>query len=588
MRSLSLLTLASSASAAVHGFNYGALYADQSARTQQDFEADFNAAKNLPGSHGFSSARLFTMIQGYTTNTVSSAIPAAIATNTTLLLGLWASAGPDAFNQEITALRNAINQYGTSFTDLIVGISVGSEDLYRVSPTGIENDSGPGSSPDQLVGYIGQVRDTIRGTAASGKSVGHVDTWTAYTNSSNAALINAVDWLGMDGYPYYQTVNANGIENGESLFFQSYDATLAVAQGKPVWVTETGWPVTGPQSGQATASVANAGTYFKDVGCRLLNGDYNIWWYQLNDGQTDQSATSFRIINADRGAPLYDLSCSASASSSSSQAASQSTLANAVKPAASAATSIASIQTVPNPPATSAGSSASSSSSQAASQSTLASIQTVPNPPATSGGSADCAPVSSKSAVQPAKPSTLVTKVSSSASLAQSTAPASSSCPTNLKGAFEYPHLLVPVDSASPSKAYGTQYNATISSTKSSIFNFDIHPDHAGKTCSVIFLLPEQKDLSTSAFTFNGKGGLTCSKLASPATEQTTYANKPAGSGASSAISSIAPGNGYTIFTGKCEAGQRVAYEFSSADGLELEYFQDYNPAPIGAYITVC
>ncbi|KAF7193068.1 putative glucan endo-1,3-beta-glucosidase eglC [Pseudocercospora fuligena] len=561
MRSLSLLTLASSASAAVHGFNYGALYADQSARTQQDFEADFNAAKNLPGSHGFSSARLFTMIQGYTTNTVISAIPAAIATNTTLLLGLWASAGPDAFNQEITALRNAINQYGTSFTDLIVGISVGSEDLYRVSPTGIENDSGPGSSPDQLVGYISQVRDTIRGTAASGKSVGHVDTWTAYTNSSNAALINAVDWLGMDGYPYYQTVNANGIENAESLFFQSYDATVAVAQGKPVWVTETGWPVSGPQSGQATASVANAGTYFKNVGCRLLNGDYNIWWYQLNDGQTDQSATSFRVINADRGSPLYDLSCSATASSSSTQAASQSSLASAVESAASAATSVASIQTVPNPPATSAGSAAS-------------------------------APVSSKSAVQTAvqsaKPSTLVTKASSSAASAPSSTAASSGCPTNLKGAFEYPHLLVPVDSANPSKAYGTQYNATISSTKSSIFNFDIHPEHAGKTCSLVFLFPEQKDLTTSAFTFNGKGGLSCSKLASPATEQTTYANKPAGSGASSAISSIAPGNGYTIFTDKCEAGQRVAYEFSSADGLELEYFQDYNPAPIGAYITVC
>ncbi|EME80371.1 glycoside hydrolase family 17 protein [Pseudocercospora fijiensis CIRAD86] len=568
MRSLSLLTLASSASAAVHGFNYGALYADQSARTQQDFEADFNAAKNLPGSHGFSSARLFTMIQGYTTNTVISAIPAAIATNTSLLLGLWASAGPDAFNQEITALRNAINQYGTSFTDLIVGISVGSEDLYRVSPTGIENDSGPGSSPDQLVGYIGQVRDAIAGTAASGKSVGHVDTWTAYTNSSNAALINAVDWLGMDGYPYYQTVNANGIENAESLFFQSYDATVAVAQGKPVWVTETGWPVTGPQSGQATASIANAGTYFKNVGCRLLNGDYNIWWYQLNDGQTDQSATSFRVINADRGAPLYDLSCSSSAESSSPQAASHTTLATAVKSAAIAATSVASIQTVPNPPATTVGSAASAATS-------------VISAPAGSQGAV-------QSAVQSAKPSTLVTIASSSASSAPSSAPESSDCPTNLNGVFEYPHLLVPVDSANPSKAYGTQYNGTISSTTSSIFNFDIHPDHAGKTCSVVFLFPEQKDLTSSAFTFNGKGGLHCSKLVSPANEQTTYANKPAGSGASSAISSIAPGNGYTIFTGKCEAGERVAYEFSSADGLELEYFQDYNPSPIGAYITVC
>ena len=168
---------------------------------------------------------------------VTSAIPAAIGTQTSLLLGLWGSAGEEAFKQELMALENAIKQYGTQFTSLIAGISVGSEDLYRVSPTGIENKSGAGATPDALVSYIQQVRGAIAGTAASSAKVGHVDTWTAWVNGSNAAVIDAVDWLGMDGYPYYETTVSNGIANGASLFFESYNATVGVAKGKDVWVS---------------------------------------------------------------------------------------------------------------------------------------------------------------------------------------------------------------------------------------------------------------------------------------------------------------------------------------------------------------
>lgn len=177
MHFLSLLALAGGAAAQLRGFNYGALLNTGAARVQQDFENEFNRAANLTGTSGFTSARLFTMIQGGTASDISSAIPAAIATNTKLLLGLWGSGGQAGFDNEITALKNAIALHGTKFTDLIVGISVGSEDLYRITPTGIENKSGAGASPDELVSYIGQTRAAIAGTAASGKSIGHVDTW---------------------------------------------------------------------------------------------------------------------------------------------------------------------------------------------------------------------------------------------------------------------------------------------------------------------------------------------------------------------------------------------------------------------------
>lgn len=180
---LSTLTIAlSSVSAVYQGFNYGSTYNDGSAILQAGFENYFTTAKNLVGhADAFTSARLYTMIQAGTSNSVIEAIPAAINTETSLLLGLWASAGQDDFNNELAALEAAITQYGTAFTDLVVGISIGSEDLYRISPTGILNKSGAGADPSTLVSYIQQVRSLIAGySAAASLTVGHVDTWTAW------------------------------------------------------------------------------------------------------------------------------------------------------------------------------------------------------------------------------------------------------------------------------------------------------------------------------------------------------------------------------------------------------------------------
>ncbi len=185
MRSSSLFFTSAAvitASAQYVGFNAGSTFTDGSAKQQSDFVAEFNRAKSLPGTNGeFTSARLYTMIQGGTTDIPISAIPAAIDTQTTLLLGLWASAGQADFTNELTALTSAISQYNTSFTSLIAGISVGSEDLYRNSPTGIlANGYNAGAQPTDIVSFIGQIRAAIAQTPASGLPIGHVDTWTAW------------------------------------------------------------------------------------------------------------------------------------------------------------------------------------------------------------------------------------------------------------------------------------------------------------------------------------------------------------------------------------------------------------------------
>ena len=309
--------LLTSANAAIKGFNYGANFNNNQAKTRVDFEYEFNAAKQLPGTSGWNSARLYTMIQHGTQTTVIEAIQAAINTKTNLLLGMWASAGQANFNNEITALKAAIAQYGTAFTDLVEGISVGSEDLYRITPTGIENKSGAGAQPQELVNYIKQTRAAIKGTPLEGKPIGHVDTWTVYVNATNNPVIDAVDFIGMDAYPYFQTTMNNNVGSGSQLFFDAYHQVQA--KGKPVWVTETGWPVSGETLNQGVPSAANARIYWEDVTCQLIKDNVNLWYYILQDVQYGNPVPSFGIKPAGdlmQVKPLFDLSCPATSGGS--------------------------------------------------------------------------------------------------------------------------------------------------------------------------------------------------------------------------------------------------------------------------------
>lgn len=246
--------------------------------------------------------------QAGTASDFTQAIPAAIATKTQLLLGMWASSGQTTITNELNALKAAVQQYGSSFTNLIVGISVGSEDLYRDSVLGVQANAGVGADPSVVANYITQVKSSLSGIGVSAP-VGHVDTWTAWVNSSVSAVTQASDFIGMDAYPYFQSTMANGISVNKELFDSAYAQTKAAVGGKPVWVTETGFPVSGPQSNQATPSPQNAKTYWDQVGCGELFGQINTFWYTLQDALPTTPSPSFGVV-ASGTTLLFDLSCS--------------------------------------------------------------------------------------------------------------------------------------------------------------------------------------------------------------------------------------------------------------------------------------
>ena len=267
------------------GYNYGA----KTNGAATDFATEFAAAQKLTA--GFNSARLYTMVEDGTTDTPSSAFEAAINTGTTLLLGIWCSAGQTTVTNELNALAAALKQY-PKLNALVVGISVGSEDLYR-------NPSGTGASAATILSYISQTRTAMK-TAGVSWQLGHVDTANIWQGSDGQSIIDKIDWIGADVYPYYSSGSPSSLSDFTS-------GMAVIPNSKPVWVTETGWPTSGTFASTSSVSgTQNAQTYWKTVGCGHLFGATNTWWYTFYDGDVP---LPFGVSSSAGGNAKYTLAC---------------------------------------------------------------------------------------------------------------------------------------------------------------------------------------------------------------------------------------------------------------------------------------
>ncbi|THV78596.1 hypothetical protein D6D27_09142 [Aureobasidium pullulans] len=191
---------------------------------------------------------------------------------------------------------------------------------------------------------------------------------------------------------------------------------------------------------------------------------------------------------------------------------------------------------------------------------TAAPTSCLPSSSAAMSSKASSAPASSK----PASSAPASSKASGSAP-APSATPAGKKCPLELKaGSFEYPHAL---------RVNGVNgYNLTVSRDTKTDVVFDIPQADAGKTCNTYFTLPNRSDLETADYSVTLVDGAKINVMRDGKT-----------------VSSFVPESGKAVLieSGKCAAGQAVTYTFSTGDSLTLNAFVDYNPCPLGTFITV-
>jgi GPH family glycoside/pentoside/hexuronide:cation symporter len=154
------------------------------------------------------------------------------------MVGAWIGSDKEQNEKEINAL---INLAKSGYVDIA---SVGNEVLLRGE-----------LSKTELIGYINRVKEALPGI-----QVGCVDTY--YQFSDHPELVDACDIILANCYPFWEGCNINEA----SIYLQKmYAVTQEVAKGKPVLITETGWPNNGDSTGGATPSMNNAMQYFTNV-----------------------------------------------------------------------------------------------------------------------------------------------------------------------------------------------------------------------------------------------------------------------------------------------------------------------------------
>ncbi|KAH7065800.1 glycoside hydrolase superfamily [Paraphoma chrysanthemicola] len=283
---------APAATAVYTGFNYGAFWGTgDNVKKAADFRDSFNFAKNI------SSPQEVKMSQQALLMRLS-----AVETKTNLLLGFWISPGTtgapldNIIKTEMSALSKGFQKHGQALADLVIGLSVGSEDIHRFEDVGEA-----GVAASEVTSTIKKVRDAIAASDFAEymkkKPIGHVDV-------AKHVIVDGADFYGMTAYPYWSN---DSITKGNERFHSTLEGVKQRAGNIPVWIAEMGWPFEGPQRGDAVASAQNLQTFWTEVGCSVV-GKYNTFWFELiKDSEANQH--DWGMIDSVTHKPRIDLSC---------------------------------------------------------------------------------------------------------------------------------------------------------------------------------------------------------------------------------------------------------------------------------------
>jgi glucan endo-1,3-beta-D-glucosidase len=154
-----------------------------------------------------------------------------------------------------------------------------------------------------------------------------------------------------------------------------------------------------------------------------------------------------------------------------------------------------------------------------------------------------------------------------------------------LRGAFEAPHLIIPIDKGDPTKVVSNGYTALLSPTVSTVFVFDVAPEQQDKICNLVFFVPPALPFQDLApVKIRSPGGISVSRLDNHPASQDISASNVGSAAPFGTAPSVQFANQYNVGSAPCEAGQRVAYQVDSTKGLTMDFFQMTSP-PLGLFM---
>ena len=151
------------------------------------------------------------------------------------LVGAWLDNDRDANEIEIENLCRLASE---GYADIA---AVGNEVLLRED-----------LSEAELISYIKRVKDCLPGIP-----VGYVDAYYLFREHPNVAAV--CDLIMANCYPFWEFCN---LEQSVDYMKQMYKIAQEAGHGKPVIISETGWPSQGSSQGDAVPSLENSARYF--------------------------------------------------------------------------------------------------------------------------------------------------------------------------------------------------------------------------------------------------------------------------------------------------------------------------------------
>lgn len=199
----------------------------------------------------FTWVRTFSVSQG---NELIPGIAKSLGLKT--MVGVWLDENHEKNAEEIAT---AIAMAKDGLIDLL---AVGNEVMLREE-----------MSDDQLVGYLEQVK-----AAVPDVPVGYVDAYYLFENFPKVA--DACDVIFTNCYPFWEGYS---IDHAHVYMKDMYYRASAVAKGKPVIISETGWPNQGTATGLAEPSEENAMKYFIQTATWTKAFDIPLFYFSSFD-----------------------------------------------------------------------------------------------------------------------------------------------------------------------------------------------------------------------------------------------------------------------------------------------------------------
>lgn len=178
-------------------------------------------------------------VRSFSTTDGNEYIPIAARTKgLKTMVGAWIDKDKTKNDTEIDIL---IKLAKAGYVDIAV---VGNEALLRNEV-----------SEQEIIAYIARVKKALPTI-----TVGYVDAYFEFLERPN--LVNACDVILINCYPFWEGYH---IDQATAYLNQMYKITKNASNGKPVIISETGWPSQGENIKNAQPSQVNAMKYFIDV-----------------------------------------------------------------------------------------------------------------------------------------------------------------------------------------------------------------------------------------------------------------------------------------------------------------------------------